>query len=165
MRRREHAPLLAAESADATFDSTEIFGNNQEKENKKISRIEKTIDGLDEKDKTTSINDEIAESEQRAKEKDAHFDKIASKHTVKEIISAGLKSGIEAAKGKSIDEIIADYEEYKRTGKIDRPTPESKKVRWTEDQPKDCGSCPVATKGDKSAIKCNPCTYLGRAEA
>jgi len=42
------------------------------------------------------------------------------------------------------------------------------KIRWTEDQPqpeKDCGSCPVALKGDKSAIKCDPCIYLGRAEA
>jgi hypothetical protein len=30
---------------------------------------------------------------------------------------------------------------------------------------KDCGSCPVALQGDKSAIKCNPCIYVGRAEA
>jgi DNA-directed RNA polymerase subunit RPC12/RpoP len=30
---------------------------------------------------------------------------------------------------------------------------------------KECASCPVALKGDKSAIKCNPCIYIGRAEA
>lgn len=26
---------------------------------------------------------------------------------------------------------------------------------------KDCGSCPVAVSGDKSAIQCNPCVFLG----
>lgn len=28
---------------------------------------------------------------------------------------------------------------------------------------KDCGSCPVAVSGDKSAIQCNPCVFLERA--
>lgn len=30
---------------------------------------------------------------------------------------------------------------------------------------KDCGSCPVALKGDRSAIKCDPCIFLGKATA
>ena len=74
MQRSDANPGLLSTPLIVKLDYTEIFGNNQEKENKKIGRIEKTIDGLDEKDKTTSINDEIAESEQRAKENDAHFD-------------------------------------------------------------------------------------------
>ena len=41
----------------------------------------------------------------------------------------------------------------------------SKEVRWKEDKLSNtCGSCPVALRGDKSAIKCDPCTYLGKKE-
>ena len=31
------------------------------------------------------------------------------------------------------------------------------------DEEKSCGSCSVALKGDRSAIKCNPCRYLAKS--
>jgi len=55
-------------------------------------------------------------------------------------------------------------------GKIDRPTPAASTIAASTastappapgpEQARDCASCPVAIRGDKTAIKCDPCFYL-----
>jgi hypothetical protein len=40
----------------------------------------------------------------------------------------------------------------------------AEKVPTSQDLSRNCGSCPVALKGDTSAIRCNPCCYLGEDE-
>lgn len=52
------------------------------------------------------------------------------------------------------------------TGTNSEPVEQVDKPKPQPDEPgRDCGSCPAALKGDKSAIKCDPCIFLGRAEA
>jgi hypothetical protein len=84
-----------------------------------------------------------------------------SRYEAKPIADEGDKTTLDHVAGIQTDLERAAEEDKKRADKFKTPS----KVRWTEDQPKDCGSCPVALKGDKSVIKCDPCIFIGRAEA
>jgi hypothetical protein len=99
----------------------------------------------------------------------ANGDDIDSNDTIK-IVNGAPTEKISKFNGAATGEAArpnddADFEdEGPSTGKIDRPTPESKKTRWAEEKPsseqKDCGSCDVTIKGDKTTIKCEDCSFL-----
>jgi hypothetical protein len=84
-----------------------------------------------------------------------------SRYEAKPTADEGDKATLDHAAGIQANLERAAEEDKKRADKFKTPS----KVRWTEDQLKDCGSCPVALTGDRSAIRCDPCSYLGRAEA
>jgi hypothetical protein len=128
---------VCIESLGDESDERDVFDIIDNKDNPETNTIKASLQAGDEEDK------------QRAEQFKTPGKPDLTGMSTKEIISAGLKAGMEAAKGKSIDEIIADHQKAgKPTAKRDalnkrkcaKPTRLKFYPEMAEDVPQDTSS-------------------------